>query len=157
MIDLLNKMDSIKKLLDAVKKLSAEKRILIYNKIISKLRQSKETDSWVLHILERHNKNTTPIYNMFNQGIDYYEENLDLKFQLKETSKRIKQTFKFAKKKLNNKDFNQLKNAYNLIKEMIIAKDFVFGRKDIKLFYFVILIHLEIISILYKNKKPLFS
>jgi len=151
MIDSLNKMDSIKKLLDAVKKLSAEKRILIYNKIISKLRQLKETDSWVLHILERHNKNTTPIYNMFNQGIDYYEENLDLKFQLKETSKTIKQTFNFAKKKLNKKDFGQLEKLYGLIREMIIAKDFVFGRKDIKLFYFWKTLNQKLVSILQKK------
>ncbi|MFH1188208.1 MAG: hypothetical protein V1688_05150 [bacterium] len=136
MINLLNKQDSIKKLLDTTKKLSIKKRIPIYNKIISELKQSKGTNTWILHIFERHNKNTTPIYNMFNQGIDYYKENLDLKFQLKETSKIIKQTFKFAENKLNKKDYSQLKNLYGLIREMIIAKDFVFGRKDIKLFYF---------------------
>ena len=151
MIDLLNKKDPIKKLLDIAKKLPIKKRISIYSKIISELKRSKKTDPWILHIFEWHSKNATPIYNMFNQGIDYYKENLDLKFQLKETSKIIKQTFRFAKKKLNGRDFDQLKKLYNLIREMIIAKDFVFGRKDIKLFYFWKTLNQKIINVLQKN------
>ncbi|MDP2638636.1 MAG: hypothetical protein Q8P06_00475 [Candidatus Azambacteria bacterium] len=151
MIDFLNKQNSIKKLLGAAKKLPTERRIPIYNKIISELKRSKETNPWVLHILEWHNKNTAPIYNMFNQGIDYYKENLELKSQLEETSEIIKQTFRFAKKKLNKKDFDQLKKLYNLIREMIIAKDFIFGRKDIKLFYFWKTLNQKLIDALQKE------
>ncbi len=135
LIDLL-KENSLKKILDSAKKVSPEKRILIYDNLISETKKLKKINPWVLSIFERHKNNRVPIYNLFNQGIDYYEENLNLRTELDNTSKIIKQTLRFAKKKLSSKDFNLLKNSYFLVKEIITTRDFIFGRKDKKLFHF---------------------
>ena len=72
----------------------------------------------------------------FNQGLDYYQENLELKQDLAQVRKTVKTALKYAQTKLPKNESTKLSNLYFLIKEMLKAKDSVFGRKDLVLFPF---------------------
>jgi hypothetical protein len=136
LIDLLKKIPSINKKLQTAKNLSYKERIPVYNQIVRQINRSKNTHPKISKIFSRHKNNKTPIYNLLNQGIDYYQENILLANQLKQTKRIINHTLRLAEKKLSLKESKKLKNLYFLIREMIIAKDFTFGRRDIKLFKF---------------------
>jgi len=136
LLDLLNKDSFLAGKLKDAKELSPKEREKLYDKIISILKKSKQTDAWIHHLLERHWNNRAPLYNLLNQGLDFYQENILQKNKLKDISCVIRQTLALAKKKLGNQEGEKLKNVYLVISEIIRARDLIFGRKDPKLFKF---------------------
>jgi hypothetical protein len=137
--DLLKKIPDVSGDLVKAKSLSPESREKIYDRIVARLfKVNTQPAQRILKIWERHlkKKNLTPVYNMLNQGLDNYEENLKSKKDLIEVGKIIKKTLKYGEKNLSKDDSKKLKNLYFLIKEMLQAKDFTFGRRDPKLFAF---------------------
>lgn len=148
--DLLNKIPSIQGDLNNARELSPVLRNEVYNKIIDNLKNSGlEESKRILKKWDKHlrKENLFPIYNLLNQSIDNYEKNKLLDKELKDTDFRINETFILAKKSLNKEDYGKLEGAYLLIKEMLRAKDDIFGRKDLELFAFWNKLTYKIISL----------
>ena len=125
-IDLLKQIPVVWKKLSPAKKLSLKSRQAIYNQIIAILKRIKSKNNFADKILKiwRHHlarKNMTPIYNMLNQGLDYYQENLQLKQDLAQVRKTVAATLKYTQTKLSKNESTQLSNLYLLIKEMLKA------------------------------------
>lgn len=151
LVDLLHKDKKYREFLNKAKEERVENRKFIYDKLISHLRLSNDTDQWMRHLLERHGNNKTPLYHLFNQGIDYYSKNKKLKKEFGQTKKIIQDTLKDADKKLDSEESRKIRKLYSLIKAMLTAKDFIFGRKDLKLYSFWKPLTTEIIGLY--NKK----
>ncbi|MDP3994488.1 MAG: hypothetical protein Q8P91_01500, partial [bacterium] len=133
--DLLKEIGGVQDDLSEAKNLKPEERIGIYNGIIEKIENlDKEPAKKLLKMWERHlkSKNLTPIYNMLNQGLDYYQENLEQKKSLGEVGKIVQKTLLLAKEKLPKNEAEELENLYLLTREMLEAKDYTLGRRDIK-------------------------
>ncbi len=134
--DFLNKNPFFAGKLKEAKKLSPKKREVVYDQIISILKKSKQTNAKTSHLLERHWNNKAPLYNLFNQGLDFYQENMLQKRKLEQISRTVRQTLILAKERLGIQKGKKLEDLYLSVKEIIRARDFVFGRKDPKLFKF---------------------
>jgi two-component sensor histidine kinase len=137
--DMLNQIHEVSLDLQKARMHFMQPKNVIFDEILLKLKNSEEDlAKKLLKKLDRHLKknNLAPIYNLFNQAIDYYEKNKILDLELKDIGLRVNLILNLAKEQLSEEDYNTLVNLYFLIKEMLKAKDETYGRKDPELFAF---------------------
>jgi len=139
MFNFLSRFPELKELLEIAKKKRNRRKVwdTILNTLKKKegnkkfLKQLYEKWRWILNL-----ENKTIFYTIMNEAIDNYEENVKKVKELEETRKTIEEVLKVANKKLSQKEAENLKKLYLLIKYMLWAKDSVFGKKDLKLLPF---------------------